>query len=91
MGVSFCASFLLALDQNFQRTLNDDAKEIQQITDSYSNTLRAHPAADGSGEVRERIKELSKRWEAFNETVHEAIKNVRIDSGRRKIMCLVFS
>ena len=72
----FIISFLLFFVQNFKRTLDDDDKEIQQITNSYSEIIRGHSAADASGEVRMKIKELNTRWEILNGTVHETMKNV---------------
>jgi hypothetical protein len=62
--------------QNFKRTLDDDGKDIQQVTDSYSEIVRAYPAADVSGEIRARIKELNTRWETLNGALHETMKNV---------------
>lgn len=63
--------------KNFKRTLNDDDKDIQQITDSYSEIVRLHPTADTSGEIRAKIKEINSRWEILNGTVNETLKNVR--------------
>ena len=62
--------------QNFKRTLDDDEKDVQQITDSYSEILRIHPTADANGEIRGKIKELNTRWEVLNGSVHETMKNV---------------
>lgn len=65
------------LSKNFKRTLNDDDKDIQQITDSYSEIIRLHPSADTSGEIRAKIKDINSRWEILNGTVNETLKNVR--------------
>lgn len=62
--------------KNFKRTLDDDDKEIQQITDLYSETIRTRPTADASGEIRSKIKEVNARWEMLNGQVHETMKNV---------------
>jgi hypothetical protein len=68
--------------KNFKRTLTDDEKDVQQITDSYSEIIRAHPTADASGEIRAKIKELNTRWEILNGTVQETMKNVREKNKR---------
>ncbi len=62
--------------ENFKRTLDDDDKNIQQITKNYSDVLHIYPTADPSSEMRIRIKELNNRWEALNGLVHETMKNV---------------
>jgi hypothetical protein len=62
--------------ENFKRTLENDDKEIQQITNNYSEVLRLYPSADANGEMRIQIKELNNRWEALNGTYHETLKNV---------------
>jgi flagellar biosynthesis/type III secretory pathway chaperone len=62
--------------ENFKRTLENDNKEIQQITNNYSEVLRLQPSADGNGEMRIRINELNNRWETLNETFRETLKNV---------------
>ena len=59
--------------------MNDDDKEIQQITKNYSEIVRTHPAADSQGELRSKIKDLTTRWETLINTVQETLKNVRLD------------
>ncbi len=67
---------ILFFSKNFKRTLNDDDKDVQQITDSYSEIIRLHPTADTTGEIRARIKEVNSRWEILNGSVNETLKNV---------------
>jgi hypothetical protein len=62
--------------ENFKRTLDNDEKNIQQITNNYSEVLRNYPTADSNGEMRSRVKDLTNRWEALNGLVHETMKNV---------------
>lgn len=62
--------------ENFQRTLTNDSKVIQQITNSYSEVLRVYPTADTNGEMRNRIRELNLRWDTLNATFNESLKNV---------------
>ena len=56
--------------------MDEDGKDIQQITDNYSGIIRIHPKGDLSGGVRSKIKELNTRWEILNGTVHETLRNV---------------
>ncbi|CAF3855305.1 unnamed protein product, partial [Adineta steineri] len=63
--------------ENFKRTLDDDGKDLQQITDYYSETIRSHPTSDTSNDIRIKIKELNNRWTTLNETVHETLKNLK--------------
>ncbi|CAF2655446.1 unnamed protein product [Rotaria sp. Silwood2] len=63
--------------ENFKRTLDDDEKDIQQITDNYSEIIRNHPTADSTGEIRSKIKEVNTRWEILIGTVHETLKNLK--------------
>ncbi|CAF4300774.1 unnamed protein product, partial [Adineta steineri] len=63
--------------ENLKKKLDNDEKEIQQITKDYSDILHAHPKADKNGEKLLRIKELNRRWEGLNETVHESMKNLK--------------
>ncbi len=62
--------------QNLKRTLDNDDKELQQISKAYSEVLHTHPTADPNGEIRLRIKDLNHRWETLNGTVNESMKNV---------------
>ncbi|CAF1181682.1 unnamed protein product [Rotaria sp. Silwood1] len=63
--------------ENFKRTLDNDEKDIQQITDNYSEIIRNHPTADSTGEIRSKIKEINTRWEILIGTVHETMKNLK--------------
>ncbi|CAF3725966.1 unnamed protein product [Adineta steineri] len=63
--------------ENLKKKLDNDEKEIQQITKDYSDILHAHPKADKNGEKLLRIKELNRRWEGLNETVHDSMKNLK--------------
>lgn len=63
--------------ENFKRTLDNDAKVIQQITNSYSEVLRIYPTADTNGEMKTRIRELNLRWDTLNATFNESLKNVK--------------
>lgn len=62
--------------ENFKRTLENDDKQIRQITKNYSDVLRLYPSADSNGEMHIRIKELNNRWDILNKTFYETIKNV---------------
>ncbi|CAF3475042.1 unnamed protein product [Rotaria socialis] len=63
--------------ENFKRILDDDEKEIQEITDNYSGIIRSHQTADVNGEVRGKIKEVNTRWEVLRGTVNETMKNLK--------------
>ncbi|CAF4873186.1 unnamed protein product, partial [Rotaria sp. Silwood1] len=63
--------------ENFKRTLDNDEKDIQQITDNYSEIIRNHPTADSTGEIRSKIKEINTRWEILIGTVHQTMKNLK--------------
>ncbi|CAM4803210.1 unnamed protein product [Rotaria magnacalcarata] len=63
--------------ENFKRILDDDEKEIQEITDNYSGIIRSHSTADVNGEVRGKIKEVNTRWDVLRGTVNETMKNLK--------------
>jgi DNA-binding transcriptional regulator GbsR (MarR family) len=82
----FFILFICFFLQNFKRTLDDDDKEIQQVTNNYSEVIRMHSTADTNGEMRIRIKDLNNRWETLNGTVHETLKNVE----KKKIFLFIY-
>jgi len=69
--------------------LDDDGKDIQQITDSYSEIIRVHSTADATGEIRAKIKEINTRWEILNGTVHETMKNVLRNKKKKYLFFLI--
>ncbi|CAF0817762.1 unnamed protein product [Didymodactylos carnosus] len=62
--------------ENFQRTLEGDVREVQQVNDAYSEMLRNN-FIDTNGETKSKINDINNRWEKLSAYVHETMKNLK--------------